>query len=102
MARELGHNNVANDAQKLPMFRGCKRGIPWPNKPAASRSWSTRYCSLCWRPKGVPLFRYGISAFRLVFIVVVVLVKSKNLHCVDFLEEILQGEGADRGQTLKF
>jgi hypothetical protein len=31
-----------------------------------------------------------------------VMAKFEELQCVDFPEEILQGEGADRGQTLKF
>jgi hypothetical protein len=34
--------------------------------------------------------------------IVVVLAKCKELHCLDFSEEILQGAGAYQGQTLNF
>jgi hypothetical protein len=52
-----------------------------------------------WRPKGAPLLRCGIRAFRQVFFALAALAKCEKLHCVDFPEEVLRGEGANQSQT---
>ena len=83
-------------------FGATYHGLLSPLLPGAVENVTEGHFPVCWRPKGAPLFRCGIQAFRRLFVVVVVFAKFGELHCVDFPEETLQGAGADRGQTLNF
>jgi hypothetical protein len=90
MARELFHNTlpVAHDSPKVRIFRGFWCDVSCPKKSAAPRSWSSSYLK---QFRGVAGGRktccsFDLASVRVVvyFVVVAVLSKCEELHCMDF------------------